>query len=119
MIPDRRSEEGAQMTPDPLTPRPLPAMHYLVGGGIASLAAAVLLIRDAGVPGRCIQVFEQSDTLGGSLDGSGTPNTGYLMRGGRMFDENFACTFDLLASIPSIVTVHSRPSTGAFLGRLP
>jgi oleate hydratase len=104
MIPDRRSEEGAQMTPDPLTPRPLPAMHYLVGGGIASLAAAVLLIRDAGVPGRCIQVFEQSDTLGGSLDGSGTPNTGYLMRGGRMFDENFACTFDLLASIPSIDT---------------
>jgi len=79
-------------------------MHYLVGGGISSLAAAVLLIRDAGVPGQHIRIFEQSDTLGGSLDGSGTPDTGYLVRGGRMFERHFACTLDLLASVPSIDT---------------
>ena len=57
-------------------------MHYLVGGGIASLAAAVFLIRDAGVPGKDILIFEQGGRLGGSLDGSGGPDTGYLVRGG-------------------------------------
>jgi oleate hydratase len=87
---------------DPRDSNGSPAMHYLVGGGIASLATAILLIRDAGVPGRLIRIFEQSDTLGGSLDGSGRPDTGYLVRGGRMFERHFACTFDLLASIPSI-----------------
>ena len=75
-------------------------MHYLVGGGIASLAAAVFLIRDAKVPGHNIQVFEQLDQIGGSLDGSGGPENGYLVRGGRMFEKHFACTTDLLSSIP-------------------
>ena len=54
------------MSPDPLPPHDAPAMHYLVGGGIASLATAVLLIRDAGVPGLLIRIFEQSDSLGGN-----------------------------------------------------
>ena len=77
-----------------------PATHYLVGGGISSLAAAVFLIRDAGVRGGDIVLFEQEDAPGGSLDGSGTPDTGYLVRGGRMFEKHFVCTFDLLGSIP-------------------
>lgn len=92
------------MRPDPDLPHHAPPVHYLVGGGIASLAAAVLLIREAGVPGPLIRIFEQSDTLGGSLDGSGTPDTGYLVRGGRMFERHFTCTFDLLASVPSVDT---------------
>jgi oleate hydratase len=75
--------------------------HCLVGGGIASLAAAVFLIRDAGVSGEQITVFEQLDRFGGSLDGSGGHLGGYLVRGARMFEENFACTFDLLRSIPA------------------
>lgn len=75
--------------------------HYLVGGGIASLAAAVCLVRDAGVQGGDIRIFEQEERPGGSLDGSGRPDQGYLVRGGRMFEENFVCTFDLLDSIPS------------------
>lgn len=75
--------------------------HYLVGGGIASLAAAVCLVRDAGVQGGDIRIFEQEDQPGGSLDGSGGSDQGYLVRGGRMFEENFVCTFDLLDSIPS------------------
>jgi oleate hydratase len=72
-----------------------------VGGGIAALAAAVFLIRDADVSGEDIVLFEQRDRLGGSLDGSGDAETGYLVRGGRMFEEHFSCTFDLLASIPA------------------
>lgn len=79
---------------------PSPATHYLIGGGISSLAAAVFLIRDASVRGGDIVIFEQENELGGSLDGSGSPDTGYLVRGGRMFEKHFVCTFDLLGSIP-------------------
>jgi oleate hydratase len=75
--------------------------HYIVGGGIAGLATAVFLIRDAGLPGEKIHIYEQLAVAGGSLDGSGNATTGYLIRGGRMFEEHFACTFDLLSSIPS------------------
>ena len=77
-----------------------PPQHYLVGGGIASLAAAVFLIRDAGVAGEHITIFEKETCFGGSLDGAGDAETGYLVRGGRMFERNFVCTFDLLKSIP-------------------
>ena len=84
-----------QMNPERVRPR-----HYLVGGGIASLAAAVFLIRDSEISGDQITIFEQLDRLGGSLDGSGDRLGGYLVRGGRMFEEHFACTFDLLRSIP-------------------
>ena len=58
---------------------------YLVGGGIASLAAAAFLIRDGGVRGENIFILEESKVLGGSLDGAGDPDTGYVIRGGRMF----------------------------------
>lgn len=57
---------------------------YLVGGGIASMAAAAFLIRDGDMQGRRITIFEESDAIGGSLDGSGSPETGYVLRGGRM-----------------------------------
>ena len=46
---------------------------YLVGGGIASLAAAVFLIRDGDVLGQNITVMEGLGKLGGSLDGAGSP----------------------------------------------
>ncbi len=75
--------------------------HYIVGAGIAGLAAAVFLVRDAGADGDTITVFEQLQVPGGSLDGSGNAVEGYLSRGGRMFEEHFACTFDLLRNIPS------------------
>ncbi|KCZ82647.1 oleate hydratase [Hyphomonas jannaschiana] len=77
-----------------------PAHYYLAGGGIASLAAAVFLIRDAGVSGEQVTIFEKEDRFGGSLDGAGDAERGYLVRGGRMFEPNFVCTFDLLNSIP-------------------
>ena len=57
---------------------------YLVGGGIASLAAAAFLIRDGDIPGHRITIFEETDKLGGSLDASGSPQAGYVLRGGRM-----------------------------------
>lgn len=58
---------------------------YLVGGGIASLAGAVYLIRDGHLSGKHIRIFEETDLTGGSLDAQGSPESGYIMRGGRMF----------------------------------
>jgi len=78
------------------------AKAYLVGGGIASLAAAAFLIRDGDVPGCDITVIEENGVLGGSLDGSGTSTDGYVLRGGRMLESKYLCTFDLFASIPTL-----------------
>lgn len=77
---------------------------HLVGGGIGSLAAAAFMIRDADVPGQNITVYEAMPLLGGSLDGGGDADHGYTMRGGRMLTtDNYECTWDLFASIPSLV----------------
>jgi oleate hydratase len=78
------------------------AKAYLVGSGIASLSAAAFLIRDGGFTGSDIVILEEQDREGGSLDAAGSPETGYTMRGGRMFEIHFDCTYDLLASIPSL-----------------
>ncbi|MFM0004701.1 MULTISPECIES: oleate hydratase [Paraburkholderia] len=75
---------------------------YLVGGGIASLAAAAFLIRDADVPGCLITVLEALDKPGGSLDGGGSPQEGYVVRGGRMLESKYLCTYDLFDSIPTL-----------------
>ena len=78
---------------------------YLVGGGIASLAAAVFLIRDAGLPGRNIRILEAEDRLGGALDGGRAPGgfPAYVTRGGRMLeDEAYTCLWDLLGSLPTL-----------------
>ncbi|WP_089407580.1 oleate hydratase [Granulicella rosea] len=75
---------------------------YLIGAGIASLAAAAFLIRDGGMTGRSITVIEESSNIGGSLDASGNAETGYVMRGGRMLESKYLCTFDLFASIPTL-----------------
>ncbi|MCT9088855.1 oleate hydratase [Streptomyces sp. ASQP_92] len=78
------------------------AKAYLVGSGIAALSAAAFLIRDGGFAGPDIVLLEEQDREGGSLDAAGSPETGYTMRGGRMFEVHFDCTYDLLGSIPSL-----------------
>lgn len=75
--------------------------HIFIGGGIAALAGAVFLIRDAGVPGDRVRILEALDIPGGSLDGSHVPDGGYLTRGGRMIEQHFQCTRDLLETIPA------------------
>ncbi len=73
---------------------------YLVGSGIAALASAVYLIKDAGIPGPNILVLEQDEVIGGALDGHGDADKGFLIRGGRMHEEKFVCYWDLLSNIP-------------------
>jgi len=77
------------------------AKAYLVGGGIASLAAAVYLIRDGNIPGKNIHILEASQ-IGGSLDASGSPEKGYSMRGSRMYGTAYVLTYALLENIPSL-----------------
>ena len=75
---------------------------YLVGGGIASLAAAAFLLRDGQLPGANIHIFEEAELIGGSLDAAGQADQGYVMRGGRMLNFSYRCTYELLDSIPSL-----------------
>ncbi len=75
---------------------------YLVGGGIASLAAAVFLIRDGDVQGHTITIIEESSRIGGALDAGGNAKDGYVMRGGRMIESKYLCTYDLFSSIPTL-----------------
>ena len=86
-------------------PNSASAKVYLVGGGIAGLAAAAFLVRDTPVPGASIHILEQLPLAGGSMDGStaARPQGGYVTRGGRMFEEDhYVCLWNLLESIPSL-----------------
>ena len=87
----------ATRAPDPSGIRPGgdAAKVYLVGGGIASMAAAAFMIRDGDILGHNITIFEELDKIGGSMDGSGSPEAGYVLRGGRMFESKYLCTFEL------------------------
>ncbi len=88
--------------PGPLANHARPTHAWLVGGGIASLAAAAFLIRDGDMRGCDITILEESDRLGGSLDGAGDPEHGYVLRGGRMLESKYLCTFDLFGTIPTL-----------------
>ena len=76
--------------------------YYFVGSGIASLAGAVVLIRDGDISGKDIVIFEESKALGGAFDAHGDVEHGYFMSGSRMFEAMYQCTFNLMASIPSV-----------------
>lgn len=75
---------------------------YLVGSGLASLAAACFLVRDAQMPGKNIHILEAMDIVGGACDGIDDPTRGYVMRGGREMEDHFECLWDLFHSIPSL-----------------
>lgn len=79
---------------------------YCIGGGIASLSAAVYLIEEGHIKGENICIFDEAKRMGGSLDANKTDaSQGYSMRGIRMFEEKaFTCTFDLMHRIPSLNT---------------
>ncbi len=79
------------------------AKAYIVGGGIASLSTAVLLIRDGGFRGPNIRILEELALAGGALDGSGDPVKGYVTRGGRMLtEEAYVCLWNVLETIPTL-----------------
>ena len=75
---------------------------YIVGGGLAGLAAAVFLVRDAQMPGEQIHILEELPVAGGSLDGANKPDIGFVTRGGREMENHFECMWDMYSSIPSL-----------------
>ena len=77
---------------------------YIVGSGLAALAAACFLVRDGQMKGERIHILEKEALAGGACDGYHFENVGYVMRGGREMDNHFECMWDLMRSIPSIET---------------
>jgi oleate hydratase len=75
---------------------------YLVGGGLASLAAAAFLVRDGQMKGENIHILEEMDIAGGGLDGICDSSLGFIIRGGREMEDHFECLWDLFRSIPSL-----------------
>jgi oleate hydratase len=73
---------------------------HIVGGGFGGLAAAAYLIRNAGVSGQDISIYEADERMGGGFSLGGSAETGYSLPG-SVFDSEFRCTFDLLQTIPS------------------
>lgn len=76
---------------------------YLIGGGLASMAAAAYLIQDGHVDGKNIHIFEGMKILGGSNDGAGSIKDGFVCRGGRMLnEETYENFWELFDRIPSL-----------------
>jgi oleate hydratase len=73
---------------------------HIVGGGFGGLAAAALLIRNAGIPGEDITIYEADREPGGGFFLRGDAQSGYNLPG-SVFDKEFRCAFSLLASIPT------------------
>ena len=77
---------------------------YLVGAGLASLAAACFLVRDGQMKGERIHILEELPLPGGACDGICDPTKGFIIRGGREMENHFECLWDLFRSIPSLET---------------
>ena len=77
---------------------------YLVGSGLASLAAACFLVRDGQMKGEHIHILEELSLPGGACDGIHDAQKGFIIRGGREMENHFECLWDLFRSIPSLET---------------
>lgn len=77
---------------------------YLVGSGLASLAAACFLVRDGQMKGEHIHILEETKLPGGACDGIRDADKGFVIRGGREMENHFECLWDLFRSIPSLET---------------
>ncbi|MGH7120989.1 MAG: oleate hydratase [Acetobacteraceae bacterium] len=74
---------------------------HVVGGGFGGLAAAAYLIRNAGVPGQDITIYEAGRRMGGGFFLGGSAESGYNLPG-SVFDREFRCAYELLQAIPSL-----------------
>ncbi|MDW2800856.1 oleate hydratase [Clostridium boliviensis] len=75
---------------------------YLIGSGLASLAAAAFLVRDGQMAGKRIHILEKDTLAGGACDGCKYDDVGFVIRGGREVDNRYECLWDLFHSVPSL-----------------
>lgn len=74
---------------------------YIVGTGIAGLAAAGFLVKDAKMDPSKITFLEKDDIAGGALDGKLLSDVNYVARGGRETGHHFEVLWDLFSAVPS------------------
>lgn len=74
---------------------------YIVGGGIAGLAAAAFLTDDAKMPGDNIVILEKHSDVGGAMDGA-RRESGYKNRGERELEAYMECLWYLCSKLPSL-----------------
>ncbi len=74
---------------------------YIVGGGIAGLAAAAFLANDGGMPGENIIILEKHSEVGGAMDGN-RREFGYQNRGERELEAYMECLWYLCSKVPSL-----------------
>lgn len=77
---------------------------YIIGTGLAGLAAAFYCVRDGQLKGENVHLLEKLDLTGGSCDGRKDITKGFYMRGGREMDNHFECMWDLFRDVESIET---------------
>jgi len=88
--------------------RPLPTegietrRAYIIGSGIAGMSAAFFLIRDGHMPPENILFLEELSLEGGSLDGTGDAEQGYIVRGGREMEMAYQNFWDVFSEIPAL-----------------
>jgi oleate hydratase len=75
---------------------------FIIGGGIAGLAATAFLIEDGHMPAKNITVYEQLKELGGSMDACGNAKDGYVSRGERELEPYMECLWYLFGMVPSL-----------------
>ena len=74
---------------------------WLVGSGIASLAAAVYLIRDAKMMATNIHILDVHDGTGGGIRSCGNAEHGYVLYAGSLPYFHDKCVDELLSLVPS------------------
>lgn len=107
----RHRPENTLPPPDFIGPyarhRPLPTPDvedrraWIIGGGIGGLAAAFYLIRDGHMAPGNITILEEMGVEGGSMDGAGNPEHGYIIRGGREMNWNYDTLWDMFQDVPA------------------
>lgn len=74
---------------------------WLIGGGIASLAAAVYLIKDAKVTATNIHILDMHARSGGGIRSRGNAEYGYTLYAGSLPYVHEKCVNELLSLVPS------------------
>ncbi len=75
---------------------------WIIGSGIAGLAAAFYMIRDGKMAGGDITILDALHIEGGSLDGAGNPEDGYIIRGGREMNWNYDNLWDMFQDVQAL-----------------
>ena len=75
---------------------------WIIGSGIAGLSAAFYMIRDGGMAGEDITILDTMHIEGGSLDGAGNPEDGYIVRGGREMNWNYDNLWDMFQDVQAL-----------------